>query len=201
MTQNYIKPGYITKDRWNNYWYQIDSLKRFRNAKTVLEIGPGNKVVNDMLKKLGFLAKSVDVDKSVSPDYIASAEKIPVDDKSYDLVLAAEIIEHLPFEKVDEVLEEIKRIAKTGAVISLPHSGYTLSLGFKVPLIKWKFGILKIPHFWRRKTSTEEHFWELGLRNYPVRKFKKILKKAGFKIINNFIGHDDPSHIFFVLEL
>src|SRR3989344_8796792 len=159
---DYIAEKYVTKDRWNNYWYQIVSVKEFEGAKEILEIGPGNKIVHDLLKKFGFLVKTLDINEEVNPDYLAPADALPVPDKSFDLVMAAEVIEHLPFEKLDKILFEIKRLARKGAVISLPHSGYTFSLGFKVPFLGWRFGVIKIPHFWKTATSTPEHHWEVG---------------------------------------
>ena len=198
---DYISKKYITKDRWNNYWYQISSIREFKNAREILEIGPGNKIVCDLLKKLGFSVKTLDINKEIEPDYIASADNLSLPDKSFDVVLAGEVIEHLPFEKFDKILLEIKRVAREGAVISLPHSGYTFSLGFKIPFLSRKFTIVKIPHFWKVETSTPEHCWEIGIKNYLASKIKKKIKKAGFKIAKNFIGYDDPAHMFFVLRV
>jgi len=197
----YTKKNYITKDRWNNFFYQIKGVRFFEGAESVLEIGVGNKIVSDTLKKLGFDVKTLDIDRELEPDIISSADNMPVEDKSFDVVVACEILEHLPFEKFEKCLSEIKRAAKMGAVISLPHAGYTFSLSFKIPLIKWKRVICKIPHFWRSKTSTSEHYWEPGLKGYPVSKIKNTIKKAGFEIQRSFIGPDDPSHIFFILKI
>lgn len=198
---DYIAKKYITKDRWNNYWYQVGGIREFENAREILEIGPGNKIVSDLLKKLGFSVKTLDINEKIGPDYVASADALPVPDKSFDVVLAGEVIEHLPFEKFDKILLEIKRVARGGAVISLPHSGYAFSLGFKIPIFNWQFHVIKIPHFWRAKTSTPEHCWEIGIKNYPTKKIKNKIKKAGFKIVKNFIGYDDPAHMFFVLRV
>lgn len=195
----YLNKNYITKDRWNNYWYQIDAVRTFKEAVSVLEIGPGGKIVADLLTKFGFVVKTLDVNENVEPDYVASADNMPLEDKSFDVVLAAEILEHLPFDKFDKTLAEMKRVAREGVVISLPHAGYTFSFSLKVPLLKWKFGIAKIPHFWRTKTSISDHYWEAGLKNYPLRKIESRIKKSGFKIIKKHIGHDDPAHVFFVL--
>lgn len=197
----YLNKNYITKDRWNNYWYQIDAVRTFKEAVSVLEIGPGGKIVADLLAKFCFSVKTLDVNESVEPDYVASADSMPLGDKSFDVVLAAEIIEHLPFDKIAKTLSEIKRVSKIGAVISLPHSGYAFSFAFKIPLIKWKSKVFKIPHFWKKKTSIVEHYWETGIKNYPVNKIEKEIKKAGFKIIKKNIGHDDPAHIFFILKV
>ncbi len=198
---NYSQTKYITQDRWNNYWYQIRSVKFFGEEKSILEIGVGNKIVSDCLKKMGFQIKTLDINPSLFPDCVASVENIPLSDKSFDAVLAAEVLEHLPFDKFEKCLSEIRRVAKNGAIISLPHSGYTFSFSFKIPLIKWKHIIFKIPHFWRIKTSTNEHYWEIGLRGYSRVKIKKAMESSGFKIEKYFIAHDDPSHIFFILSL
>ena len=195
----YASKGYITKDRWNNYFYQVDGVRFFDGAESVLEIGVGNKIVSDALNKLGLEVKTLDIDGELDPDIVASADNMPVEDKSFDVVVACEILEHLPFDKFEKCLSEIKRVAKKGAGISLPHAGYTFSLSFKIPLIRWKRVICKIPHFWKSKTSTSEHYWELGLKGYSVSKIKNTIKKAGFEIEKSFIGPDDPSHIFFVL--
>lgn len=197
----YTDNNYITKDRWNNYWYQIQSVKMFGEARSILEIGPGGKLVSNLLSKLSFSVKTLDINKNIEPDYISSADNLPMADKSFDIVLAAEILEHLPFDKIGKTLCEIKRVSRMGAIISLPHSGYVFSFAFKVPLIKWKSMIFKIPHFWKKKTSITEHYWEAGIKNYPVKKIEKKIKKAGFKIIKKHIGYDDPAHIFFVLKV
>ena len=154
-----------------------------------------------MLVKLGFSVKTLDINKNIEPDYVASADNLPVADKSFDVVLAAEILEHLPFDKIEKALSEIKRVSRMGAVISLPHSGYVFSFAFKIPLIKRKSIIFKIPHFWKKKTSLEDHYWETGIKNYPVNKIEKEIKKAGFEIIKKHIGYDDPAHIFFILRV
>ena len=196
----YVNNNYITKDRWNNYWYQIKGVRMFGEALSVLEIGPGGKIVSGLLSKLGFSVKTLDINKNIEPDYVASADNLPMADKSFDVALVAEILEHLPFDKFRKALSEIKRVSKIGAVISLPHSGYTFSFSFKFPLMKGKSIIFKIPHFWKNKTSLGDHYWEIGLKNYPTKRIVQEIKKAGFKIIKKDIGYDDPAHIFFVFK-
>ena len=196
----YVNNNYITKDRWNNYWHQLQGVRMFGEALNVLEIGPGGKIVSGLLSKLGFSVKTLDINKNIEPDYVASADHLPMADKSFDVVLAAEILEHLPFDKFGKALSEIKRVSKIGAVVSFPHSGYVFSFSFKIPLMKGKPIIFKIPHFWKTKTSTEYHRWEIGLKNYPTKRIVQEIKKAGFKIIKKNIARDDPAHMFFILK-
>lgn len=62
----------------------------------------------------------LNIDKSTSPDYLCSAENIPVDDGFFDMVLMAEVLEHL--EDPQSVLNEVSRALKTGGqlVITMP---------------------------------------------------------------------------------
>src|SRR3989338_6026415 len=173
---------YVYPDRWISYWHQIDATLRL-TPENVLVVGKGDGIVVDILKKYIPRVESLDTEEKLEPD----------------VVLAAEILEHLPFDKFKTSLSEIRRVAKKGSVISLPHRGYTFSLSFKIPLIKWKRFIIKIPHFWKTKTSTPEHYWELGMKGYSKKTIKKIIYETGFKIKTSFVKHDDPSHIFLIL--
>ena len=189
---------YVYPDRWISYWHQIDATLRL-TPENGLVVGKSDGIVVDILKKYIPRVESLDTEEKLEPDIVASVENMPLPDKSFDVVLAAEILEPLPFDKFKTSLSEIRRVAKKGSVISLPHRGYTFSLSFKIPLIKWKRFIIKIPHFWKTKTSTPEHYWELGMKGYSKKTIKKIIYETGFKIKTSFVKHDDPSHIFLIL--
>ena len=62
----------------------------------------------------------VNIDPSTDPDYLCSADDIPVPNGSYDMVLMTEVLEHL--EKPVEVLKEAYRILKPGGeiIITMP---------------------------------------------------------------------------------
>jgi SAM-dependent methyltransferase len=54
--------------------------------------------------------KYLNIDKTTNPDYCCGADDIPVDDNTFDIVMLAEVIEHL--ENPIKVLNECKRILK-----------------------------------------------------------------------------------------
>ncbi len=54
----------------------------------------------------------LNIDESTEPDYLCSAEHIPVDDNSFDILLLTEILEHL--ENPEVVLKECFRVLKKG---------------------------------------------------------------------------------------
>lgn len=196
---HYTTLSYLGKDRWVSYWYQIDLVRRSKPAR-VLEIGPGNKTVTDTLRKLGISVVTLDIAPDLEPDVVASATALPFPDRAFDSVLAAEVLEHIPYSDVPKALSEISRVTKTYAVVGLPHAGYVFSFGFKVPAIRRLDFIVKIPFFWREHRFNGEHHWELGKRGFSARKVRKRMEDAGFAVGEQKRFFDDPAHIFFFLE-
>lgn len=62
----------------------------------------------------------LNIDKSTNPDYACSADNIPIKDGNFDMVILAEVLEHL--ENPIDVLKECKRILKTNGkiIITIP---------------------------------------------------------------------------------
>lgn len=195
--RNYFNQ-YDNHDRWISYWQQIENVLSLQ-PKKVLEIGIGNKTVANYLREYGIEVTTLDIDGSLKPDVVASVEKIPLADNSFDVVLAAEILEHLPFEKFVQALSEIKRVTQQHAVVSLPHWGWTFYLVLKMPLIRKIQMMFKISGFLKHRFNGE-HYWEIGKRGFPLSKVKKEVSRAGFKILTDFISTDSPYHHFFILE-
>jgi ubiquinone/menaquinone biosynthesis C-methylase UbiE len=166
----------------------------------VLEVGIGSGIVTEVLKKIGIGVTTLDIDENLRPDVVGSVTEIPLPDASADVVLAAEILEHIPFNEFPRALEEMHRVSRRFAYITLPYPGYTFSFAGKAPMFP-RFGlVLKIPFFWKRRTSTPEHYWELRLRGFPLRKIKREIKRAGFAVSKKAVYPDDPAHYHFLLE-
>ena len=165
----------------------------------ILEIGIGNGIVRDALRNLGFAVTTVDIDSELSPDHVASVSALPFPNDSFDAVLAAEILEHIPFEDFSKALAEIHRVARRYVYITLPHAGAVFSLNVKMPLLPRLILFFKIPFFWKQHIFNGEHYWELGKRNFPVSRIKTAIKKAVFNIREAGIDPADPAHYFFSL--
>jgi ubiquinone/menaquinone biosynthesis C-methylase UbiE len=196
--EHYFRCGYIERDRWMNYFIQLQTIIDLK-PETVLEIGIGNGIVGNTLRKLGVKVTTLDVAGDLKPDIVASVTKMPLADKSFDAVLAAEILEHIPWEELPKAMREIHRVSKKYAVLTLPHSGYTFSFSWKVPLLPTQRWIFKIPHFWKKHVFSGEHYWEMGKSGFPVRRIKKLLQDSGFKILKAKTDPEDPAHWAFLL--
>ncbi|OGZ99953.1 MAG: hypothetical protein A3C07_02895 [Candidatus Sungbacteria bacterium RIFCSPHIGHO2_02_FULL_47_11] len=197
--EHYFEKSYLASDRWANFWHQIHAVRSLRQ-KSVLEIGVGSGIVTEVLKKIGMSVMTLDIDKNLRPDVIGSITAIPFPDASTDVVLAAEILEHIPFDEFPLALREMHRVSRRYAYITLPYPGYTFSCTWKIPFFPRFSFIFKIPFFWKRSTSTPEHYWELRLRGFPLRRIKKEIHRAGFMVVRKAVYPDDPAHYHFLLE-
>ncbi len=197
--ETYWKKGYLTEDRWANYWHQIAAI-RAASPKSLLEIGKGNGIVGGVLRGLGVGVTTLDIDVRLHPDIVGSVTQVPCEDASYDMVLAAEILEHVRYEDFLVALREIHRVTRHGAYITLPAPGYTISFRIKVPLVRRVRFTLKIPFFWKPAPSVSEHYWEVGLKGYPMRRILRDIKSVGFVITERGLFDDDPAHYHFMLR-
>ena len=118
----------------------------------------------------------------------------------YDVVLCAQVLEHLPFSKFEKSLNEIKKVCKRYAIITLPYGGIDLSLivYFSKKGLK-KILNTKIP-FPRKHKFDGEHYWEIGKKGYSLSKIRKILSKY-FIVEREFYPPENIWHYFFVLSV
>jgi len=193
--------GYDTKERWASYWYQINEVLKTK-PKKVLEIGIGNKTVANYLKNQGIKVTTVDIDKNLEPDFVGSVTELSKIFKknSFDTSLCAQVLEHLPFKYFEASLSEINKITKKYFIFSLPYHAIYLSLSLKIPLFKRKYLVPKMPLFFIKYKKNGLHYWEVGTRNYPLKKIRKSIKKY-FYIEKEYSPPENPGQRFFILRI
>lgn len=194
---HYEQGSYRGKDRWLSYFYQL-ALVRSARPHNVLEIGVGEGVVADTLKKEGISVTTCDIAPDLRPDVVGSIVSLPFKDDEFDLVLAAEVLEHIRFEDVSQALREIRRVSKKHAVVALPHAGYTFALEFKLPLLPRLSFLAKLPFFWKKHIFNGEHYWEPGKKGFSVRRFLGLAREAGLVLKAKQKFQDDPAHRYFL---
>ncbi len=205
-------PSYNSKERFNSYWHQIDEIEKLE-PENVLEIGVGRGFVAEYLKKYGFDVTTVDLKEWTNPDVIANILKLPFAEESFDVVGAFQILEHLPFEKFEEVISELYYVCRDHVVISVADVRFYFKIDIEfikfvdseklltLPLNKFLFasklnkilGSLEDP-------KTKSHYWEIGRKDYPMWRIKEKIKSVGFCIEKKYRIFENPYHTMFVLS-
>lgn len=194
--------NYDSKERFISYHNQIRLIVETK-PKKILEIGVGNKTVYHYLTSLGINVIGCDINSKLKPDVIGDIRSLPFKDNSFDLVVAFEVLEHLPFEEFEKALNEMKRVSNNKVIISIPSpSAHIINvIKINLPFLKKKqimFSI-KIPPFFLNLKNNKEHYWEMGYNRYPKKLIKTKIKKY-FKIIKESSDNLNPYHYFFVLK-
>jgi len=109
----------MTIRRWASLWHQLDEVMQLGPA-TVLEIGPGKGVFKHLSSIFDLKVETLDIDSDLEPDHIGSAIDLPFDDKSFDLICAFQILEHLPYELALQAFREMACVSNRSIIISLP---------------------------------------------------------------------------------
>jgi len=204
-----FQKNYDTIERFISYFYQISLIGEL-SVKEILEIGIGNKTVSNYLKQAGFTVTTCDYDESLQPDFVADIRELPMEENSFDVVLACEILEHIPWKDVTTALAELHRVTKKYAIVSIPYSSGSIEIVFASQLIPKIFKkpflalFLRIPKFWHKHKFNGiegSHYWEMGRRYYSIRKTRKTLCE-NFNIVKEVrpLLSSSLNHYFFVLE-
>jgi 2-polyprenyl-3-methyl-5-hydroxy-6-metoxy-1,4-benzoquinol methylase len=199
VSVEHYQNGYDHKDRWISYFHQIDSVLGL-NPGSVLEIGPGNGTVSAYLRGRGINVTTADIDPKLNPDVVASVTDLPFKADTFDVSMACEVLEHLPFEQFVPALSELARVSKDHVIISLPDARRTLLY------VVMKFPFLHQILFRLRTLNRKphkfdgEHYWELGKREVSFATVHKAITQAGFSCEKEFVAHDAPFYHFFVLR-
>lgn len=197
---HYYRTEYDTKGRFISYWHQINEVICLKPSK-ILEIGIGNKFVSNYLKERRYSVTTLDIDKRLNPNVIASVLNIPLPDESFDVIACYELLEHLPYEKFLLALREIFRVSKSYAILSLPDVTRAYKLNIEIPKFREIKTLIPLPRFKLPIHKFHgEHYWEIGKDGYPLNKIIDNIKEVGFKIERTYRVFETPYHRFFVLR-
>lgn len=205
--KKYYTKRYINANRWTTY-SEIIKLVLEIEPTNILEIGFGNRLVADILKKIGFSIKVMDNDKTLKPDLIMDVrdDSLLKFKNEFDLVIASQILEHIPYTDYLNVLKNISYISKS-LIITLPYcSNHSLYISARLNIHlfgRYRLIINKGYKTYKKKLSNNhnpKHRWEIGTQGFPLRKIKKDIKKQGWEIFKNYFNNYYPYHYIFFLK-
>lgn len=197
VPEHYDFERYDDLERWISYWYQIRATLRLK-PRTVLEIGSGSGVFRSYLQNAGIDIRSMDIDATRRPEYVADVARL---DETlppglvFDAICAFQVLEHLPFQEFERCLEGIARRGRH-ALISLPYRGLRVRIA-----LWWGDRAFSLGHKflmpWRYRPCPEHH-WELG-KGYSARRITKILTTY-FEVLERGFVKENPYHYLWVLR-
>lgn len=171
------------------------SCRGLVEGKAVLEIGCGRGALTRKLAPLAAAMAAMDISEgslryaeglgNLPPEVLvlqANVYSIPFLDETFDVVVASEVLEHLP--GLEKAMEEIRRVVKRGGwvVASVPNA---LMFLYPIPLLyhlirrerrQWLFALL------RREVDDTPQLYH---RPFLPTAFKRLFVENGFQLISH----------------
>lgn len=202
----YLEKSYDYEGRFSSYWYQIQAIWNVvERGDSILEIGPGNNFLKDYLSRRGILVETLDITAETEPTYSGSVASIPCSNEKFTCVCAFEVLEHQPFELLISSLAEMSRVSKNVVLFSVPDIRWCLSYDLNIGSSNHRFRkSFSVPRLIQRPLpqarSPEDHYWEIGRRNFSVaRILSEIAKTETMKCERHYRIPSNPIHHMFVL--
>ena len=201
-TEHYGSSSHDNLERFISYFNQkklvTEACKGIDNA-SILEIGKGNGFLYNYLKNNRYNIKSFDIAEDLNPDYVGDILELEKTvNAKFDIVCCFEVLEHIRYEDLPNILGQMSRVANKKVIISVPQSWLYLSFWIKLPIFRPLMAYLNIPLPLTHKFNGE-HYWELGKKGYSLNNFRKLLKNK-FSIEDEFTHPLDTYHRYFVLN-
>lgn len=200
--EQHYRASYLGKSfqRLASYRQQLQYVVK-SSPTNVLLIGKGDGFVAKTLCEMGIAVVVLDVDSSLNPDVCASVEKMPLDNQSFDVSICCQVLEHLPFEKLELCLTEIRRVTRNRLVMSVPDNRrfFLFRLRFARFNLEWQGSLSrlrprKIP---AARFEQHGHYWEIGWRGYGICDVERVITNAGWKLMEHRRVPDLAWHTFF----
>ncbi len=199
--QHYGSQTYDTLERFISYYLQkalvLDLVNK--DLDSVLEIGKGSGFLSSYLKDEGFRVDTFDIDKDLKPDFVGDINEIKkVVNRKFSVVCCFEVLEHIKFEDIPDILSQLSLISEKYLLISVPQVKAYISVWIKLSKLKplSRYMGLAYP---RNHVFDGEHYWELGSRGHSESRFRAYFSQC-FREKASFTHPLNPYHKFFVLE-
>jgi len=205
----------VDRERWGkqlhlcnfvNSYYQYEDIQRCGGVKKVLIIGPGQGLDTHIFKWRGFEVTTFDIDETFHPDIVGSAHDLSMfGDKSFDVIIASHVLEHLPVPYLDQCLAEFARVGAY-SIVYLPVAGRHFQFQVKLDLkginLSFEFDLfnyLHKPDGVTPRYCQGMHYWELGMRGFRLSDMKHRFEN-NFDVMLAYRNRDWNPSFNFVLK-
>lgn len=202
---HYFNARYLSEQRLASFRFLLLHVLD-RKHVSVAEIGKGSGMLAAMLRAAGVNVTTIDNSGALSPDILMDVRDIGSLGKSFDCVVCAQVLEHLPFSDLRRTVSAIVQTARSEVVITIPDRRYYLQMGFKIPGLgdmRFRFDLPIAGRSWHRQPNPE-HQWEM---NRPPFKETEVLseiaagaQERGFSVYDHGRIPGFPLHHYFLLR-
>ena len=195
----YFSEGYFDLKQIYAQGQQIHEIYKMK-PQSLVEVGIGNGLTSSFFKQSGSEVLTVDINPNLNPDVVCSIDQMPefLGEKTFDLVVCCEVLEHMEFEKFEESLKVFKKYSKN-LFLTLPQYRYWYGLKGTLKLPRFTKAV-SLGFYLRRKKNLDNghcHFWELDSHSFSFRKkIINILKKY-YPNIEHGVFHMNKYHEYF----
>lgn len=196
--------SYVNMERWCSYYTQVEEIIK-SGAQNIMLIGVGDGITIDIAKKINPQLQfiKVDFDSELEPDLCADVCELSeyIDENNRpDAIVCCQVLEHIPFGKFEQALEQINKSLKDGGtfILSLPDRGYANRFRIDIPKIHINF-FYKMCLFWKREYKFDgEHYWEINVaKKYSAKRVRQSIQKY-FTIQREYHVKYNDYHRFFI---
>jgi ubiquinone/menaquinone biosynthesis C-methylase UbiE len=126
---------------------------------------------------------------------------MPFSDQSFEMVSCFEVLEHLPYQLFPIALNELYRVSKEYAAISLPDHTRAYRINIQIPKLGEIKKLVTVPKLFPPKhIFNNQHYWEIGKAGYPVQRIEQDIAASKFNILESYRIFEYPKYHFFVLH-
>ena len=197
----YFSGGYQSMLQLATLSHQVSDIMAMSPA-SVLEVGIGNGFTSNFLRGAGLEVTTADINPNLGPDIVGPISELPrrLGERSVDLLVCCEVLEHLPFSEFERSIETFRSLGER-LYLTLPV--YDLVLGFG----GFFFGPRSTPHqsfsvrIPRRKSLEKSmHFWEVGSDKATRQKALVNILERHFSSVDSYTYKLNPYHVVFVCQ-
>jgi hypothetical protein len=164
-------------------------------------VGLGDGILSAILRAKNISTSTFDFDLDLRPDIVGDVREIldHISEKSYDVVLCCQVLEHIPYEAFESTLRALVSVARQRVILSIPYRHKRLlEVSWRFPLLPEIRTSITIPSFWREWKFDGQHYWEIGTRGFSLKKITNIVRHVA-AIQKRFFATNNKYHVFFVL--
>lgn len=194
---DYSKPSYLDPARMSSYGYQY-RLAMETGGNSFINVGSGNHLLKYLLTTQIKTVIDFDLDFEASPDVVGKFPHLPFKDKTFDVAMCFQTLEHFPFSMFLNNILELNRVADR-LLLSLPDRANSKTDNIKYDFYK-RFKFPKEWKIFKQSDIGEEHFWEIGDGQITFDLIIEALSHTNLQVFRHFRNQHNRYHHFFVIE-